>query len=37
MKKFFAFIVLVKLLLVLFIANSYAATVKGAATISRTD
>ena len=33
MKKFFAFIVLVKLLLVLFIANSYAATVKGAASV----
>ena len=31
MKRFFAFIVLVKLLLVLFIANSYA--VKGAATV----
>ena len=31
MKRFFAFIVLVKLLLVLFIANSYAA--KGAATV----
>ena len=33
MKRFFAFIVLVKLLLVLFIANSYAATVKGAASV----
>ena len=33
MKNFFAFIVLVKLLLVLFIANSYAATVKGAASV----
>ena len=33
MKRFFAFIVLVKLLLVLFIANSYAATVKGAAAV----
>ena len=31
MKRFFAFIFLVKLLLVLFIANSYA--VKGAATV----
>ena len=33
MKRFFAFIVLVKLLLVLFIANSNAATVKGAASV----
>ena len=33
MKRFFAFIFLVKLLLVLFIANSYAATVKGAASV----
>jgi len=33
MKKIFTFIVLVKLLLVLFIANSYAATVKGAASV----
>ena len=33
MKRFFAFIVLVKLLLVLFIANSYAVTVKGAAAV----
>ena len=33
MKKFFAFNVLVKLLLVLFIANSNAATVKGAASV----
>ena len=33
MKRFFAFIVLVKLLLVLFVANSYAATVKGAASV----
>jgi len=33
MKRFFAFIVLVKLLFVLFIANSNAATVKGAASV----
>ena len=33
MKKIFTFIVLVKLLLVLFVANSYAATVKGAAEV----
>ena len=33
MKKIFTFIVLVKLLLVLFVANSYAATVKGAAAV----
>ena len=33
MKKIFAFIVLVKLLFVLFIANSNAATVKGAASV----
>ena len=33
MKKIFAFIVLVKLLLVLFITNSNAATVKGAASV----
>jgi len=33
MKKFFAFIVLVKLLLVLFITSSNAATVKGAASV----
>jgi len=33
MKKFFAFNILVKLLLVLFIANSNAATVKGAASV----
>jgi len=33
MKRFFAFNVLVKLLLVLFITNSYAATVKGAASV----
>ena len=33
MKNFFAFIVLVKLLLVLFITNSNAATVKGAASV----
>ena len=33
MKRFFAFIVLVKLLLVLFITNSNAATVKGAASV----
>ena len=33
MKKIFTFIVLVKLLFVLFIANSYAATVKGAAEV----
>ena len=33
MKKIFAFIVLVKLLLVLFVASSNAATVKGAASV----
>ena len=33
MKRFFAFNVLVKLLLVLFITNSNAATVKGAASV----
>ena len=33
MKKIFAFIVLVKLLLVLFITSSNAATVKGAASV----
>jgi len=33
MKRFFAFIFLVKFLLVLFVANSYAATVKGAASV----
>ena len=36
MKRFFAFIVLVKLLLVLFIANSYAATVTGPADVYKT-